>query len=222
MKTRFIIPLVIISMIAVIPLWGCINVYPDGREGGMEEPQPGEPEAEMHDTVLPIVEGECGTYLENYNQPHQQGDYIFAGDSTSGSISKGYVSFNISSILGSQVHFARLDLKCKNKSNDPSFFGEFIIFSAKNWGARPLKGGDFNREDFEIGRYPSSGGGSSSIEGPGLADAIQDNVNSNNDRFQIIISPQAVPQNDPGRTNSNSDGFLYYVADLELFIEYSK
>jgi len=92
------------------------------------------------------------------------------------------------------------------------------VFNAKNWGARPLKNGDFNREDFEICRYGASGGGSFSCEGPQLMDAIQDNINSNTDRFQIIISPEPVDPGNQGRTNGNSDGFLYYVNNIELFL----
>lgn len=218
MKSRSILLIAAAATAALVLLTGCINLYPGGRE----EPFEGGDEAVVHDTTIPVVKGECGTYLENYNQPHQQGNYIFAGDSTSGSISRGFVSFNISSILGTRIHFARLDINCKNKTNNPSFFREFIIFKANNWGARPLKGGDFNREDVEIGRYPASGGGSAAVEGPPVMDTVQDNIDSNNDRFQIIISPEMISQNDPGRTNSSSDGYLYYIDDFELYIEYSK
>jgi len=233
-KKQFFILVILLIMFFTIStvLISCISIYPDKEQGQEEEPPPGEQqqgeqppgeaEKKVSDTNVPIVEGECGTFMENYTTAHKQGNYIFAGDSDGGTLAKGFVSFNITSILGSRIDSARLTIKCKNKSNNPSFFGEFFIFKANNWGARPLKDGDFSREDFVIQSYPADGGGSVSCDNPSLVDSIQQNIDSNSDRFQIIIAPNPVDQNDPGRNNNKSDGYVYFVDDITLEVRYAK
>jgi hypothetical protein len=70
------------------------------------------------------------------------GSNIYVGDSPNNKFCRGFISFDISQLLGKSIQEVYINLKASQMLGDPSFFKGFYL-NVINWGWRPIEMQDF-------------------------------------------------------------------------------
>jgi hypothetical protein len=190
--------------------WGCESDEAEGEESPVEE----EPaESEPLSLNLHQITSEGG-YIEQ-NGAVNTGGCIFIGDSNNNKPVRGLISYDISDLSDANITKASLTLDLKLKWGDPAAFNSFSLCSAY-WGTGPIVQADFMSPcRIGIGSF-GIGNGNITIDTGGLEDAVQDAIDQNWDRLQIMFWFSILTDG-----NNTWDGWEYEQNDIKLNIEYT-
>jgi len=162
---------------------------------------------------IPFVRAECGNIIGGiaYTDP-----VIYPGDNGSGNLEvRGFISFDISELAGSQIESAKITGDADRVSGTPfEAYGPLII-KAVYWGARALQPADFNLDGIEITNNSAKNFGKSPAV---LKDDLQNVVNSGINRYQLCFYFE-MPQADG---DGQADSISYFLEDIVLTVTYSK
>ncbi|HEY4662508.1 MAG TPA: hypothetical protein VIH07_02385 [Candidatus Humimicrobiaceae bacterium] len=179
--------------------WGC-------EEEVAEEP-------EVHEVNVPVALSEGGYIVwdETVWYPH---DSIFAGDSTSNKLCRGYMGFEIGGLAGVTVTEVSLSLSPEQVWGDPTFLGSLWI-DVVDWGAGPLEMADFNIAYETIQSFNTSIITSTHSK---LKTELQDAINDGKSRFRIRIRYTTLATDG----DSQWDGWDYLINEVVLHVSYTE
>lgn len=177
----------------------------DGRGGEATQTKTVDVESVVASLSVPEVIGESG-YIEQGGPVHVAGGDmdIFAGDSSTNKMIRGYVSFNTAALAGKTIDSAELTFNLKQTWGDSGFLGGLWV-GVVNWGAEPLVPADFDLGGLGLQLFSSAGGGSFICNVAGLKTQLQNAVTAGQSRFQIRIHWS----NGVSDLNNNFDGWEY-------------
>lgn len=107
---------------------------------------------------------------------------IFAGDSTTNKVCRGYMSYDITSLSGVTVTDATLTYTIGSIFGTPSF--GVLWLGVTDWGAEPLVVSDFNLAGVAIESFSTS---SFTCSNQKLIDELQKAIDDGKSRFQVRI-----------------------------------
>lgn len=171
----------------------------------------------LTDTLSPVAR-ESGTIVKDSDVNVY---YVYAGDSTTNKIIRGFISFDISSLAGKVVHSAELRLAEPYVQGDPSFLhgtglSKGLRLNITQWGDRPLELADFALPGQTIAAYTGYDITHTAAAGEQLVEYLQQRINSGDNRFQVRLLF--------ARESSDNDGAAdfvrYLMSEISLKITY--
>jgi len=199
----------------------------EGEEDAEEEEETVEEIEEMEDleeedATVQVIEQtielsveiyEGGYLIENEEVLHKYDFIQYAGDTENNNHCKGFISYNLSPLLGMTVNSAVFRLSPFVEQGNPSSFYP-ISFYATEWGERPIVSSDFNLSGILFHQSNTEGIDCTSID---LKNELQSAINNGKSRFQIIFYFTGVESD-----NDNEwDGWTYSAqANGQLTINY--
>ncbi len=173
--------------------WGC--------------PQP------VTETDVPVVLTEGGYIVwgETVKYPH---DSIFAGDSNTDRLCRGYMSFDITGLAGVTITEASLSMSPEQVWGDPTFLGSLWIDTV-DWGSDPLVMADFNITPYTA--IQSFNNSTITCTHTNLKTKLQEAINDGKSRFRIRIRYTT------SATDSDHqwDGWDYLINEVVLHVAYT-
>jgi hypothetical protein len=177
---------------------------------------------EEEDTTVQAVEQtielsveihECGYLIENEEVLHKYDFIQYVGDTENNNHCKGFISYNLSPLLGTTVNSAVFKISPFVEQGNPSSFYP-ISFYAAEWGQRPILSSDFNLSGTLFHQSNTKDINCNSID---LKNELQSAINNGKSRFQIIFYFTGVESD-----NDNEwDGWTYSAqANGQLTINY--
>ncbi len=156
---------------------------------------------------------ECGYLIENEEVLHKYDFVQYAGDTENNNHCKGFISYNLSPLLGMTVNSAIFRLSPFVEQGNPSSFYP-ISFYAAEWGQRPILSSDFNLSGTLFHQSNTEDIDCTSID---LKNELQLAINNGKSRFQIIFYFTGVESD-----NDNEwDGWTYSAqANGQLIVNY--
>ncbi|MEA2016709.1 MAG: hypothetical protein U9O59_08455 [Actinomycetota bacterium] len=168
-----------------------------------------EPVTEMD---LPVVSDEGGyiVWTASIFYPHNS---MFAGDSITDDVCRGYMSFDISGLSGANVTEAELTMSPEQVWGDPTFMGSLWI-DAVDWGSDALQMADFNIPYTSIQSFNDP---NITCTSENLKTQIQQAIDDGRPRFRIRIR-YTTPASD---SDGQWDGWDYLIDEVNLHIAYN-
>ncbi len=164
---------------------------------------------------LPIVACEGGYVVKDefVRGCHE----IYIGDSAGNHASRGFISFDISSLSGVTIKSATLTLSLDQRLNKPEDAFEKFYINWTSWGPVPLEPDTYYMAGAYIETYPGSTSGNINLEDDEeMINAIQRHINEGKPRFQLVLRFHYPSVDDEG----DWDGLRYLQSDINLKVEY--
>ncbi len=167
---------------------------------------------EKFEEYMPVVPLECADISGGNVFVYSA---IYVGDNEFDNEIRGFISFDISKLLGTTIESAKISGKSSIISGTPfKTYGPLII-KAVYWGPRQVTPGDFNLDGVEIVNLLAANFGKS----PGvLKNDLQNVVNSNINRYQLCLYFEMSQTDGDGK----ADYVLYDLSDISLNVTYTK
>ena len=159
---------------------------------------------------MPYVNAESGYIVEGQEVINNTG--IFAGDSTTNKICRGYMSYDITSLSGVIVTDTTLTYTIGPVYGTPTFGNLWV--GIVDWGAEPLVVSDFNLGGVGIESFSTA---SFTCSNQKLIDELQKAINDGKSRFQVRIHFAS------GTSDGNGswDGWSYLKHQVILNVVYT-
>jgi hypothetical protein len=160
---------------------------------------------------LEIANGEGGVVEDGVSVAN--GSNLYAGDSINDKACAGFISFDISRLMGAIIQNAAISFICTQGFGDPTAVFDELCLSEYYWGVRPLKQQDCFAPGNLIASYSIATFG---CDDPALKNAIQEKIDSGLQRFQLrIYFSGPLTDND-----HQADGWMYSQDNVRLKITY--
>ncbi len=159
---------------------------------------------------VPYVNSESGYIVQG--QEVVNNSAIYAGDSNTNKASRGFMSYDITSLAGVIVTDATLTYDLQAVTGSPAFGSLWV--GVTEWGAEPLVVSDFNLVGVGIESFVSPNFTCSNQK---LIDELQDAIDDGKSRFQVRIHFGVVGSDG----NGNWDGWTYFKSHVNLNVVYT-
>jgi hypothetical protein len=160
-----------------------------------------------------LIETDEGGEISKLGTVFHKGIYHRVGDISENEGIKGFVSFDLRNMEGATIRSARLTCSSYASNGDASDFRPLWVASAF-WGPRPLFSTDYRLSSEPIDNFNAANFMTSN---PKLKIQIQNAINMDRDRFQIILYFTSMETDNDGM----ADYWKYQDSDISLFIEYT-
>jgi hypothetical protein len=164
------------------------------------------------ETDVPVISGEGGyiIWTASIFYPHNS---MFAGDSITDDICRGYMSFDISGLAGADITEATLSMSPEQVWGDPTFMGSLWI-DAVDWGSDTLQMADFNIPYTSIQSFNDP---DITCTSENLKTLLQQAIDDGKSKFRIRIR-YTTPATD---SDHNWDGWDYLIDEVNLHVAYN-
>ncbi len=164
------------------------------------------------ETDVPVISNEGGyiIWTASLFYPHNS---MFAGDSITDDICRGYMSFDISGLSGANITEATLSMSPEQVWGDPTFMGSLWI-DAVDWGSDALQMADFNIPYTSIQSFNNP---DITCTSANLKTQLQQAIDDGKSKFRIRIR-YTTPATD---SDGQWDGWDYLVDEVNLHVTYN-
>ncbi len=164
------------------------------------------------ETNVPVASDEGGyiVYTATMFYPHNR---MFAGDSITDDVCRGYMSFDISGLSGVTITEASLSMSPEQVWGDPTFMGSLWIDSV-DWGTDPLVMADFNIVPYAP--IQSFNSPEITCTSENLRTELQKAINDGKSRFRIRIRYTTAATD----SDEQWDGWDYLIDSIVLHVAY--
>jgi hypothetical protein len=147
------------------------------------------------------------------------GDALYAGDSLANKPCFGFISFDITSLIGkphpANIQSASVVFSLSDQHGDPSFFASLAL-SEYYWGDRAIKSSDAEAAGNILQTFLLSDS-TFSCSNAALKDALQNAINAERPRFQLRIYFIGITSDE----DSQLDGWVYQQNNVKLSTTYT-
>jgi len=164
------------------------------------------------ETDVPVISDEGGYIVGTTNiyYPHNS---MFAGDSITNDICRGYMTFDISGLAGANITEVTLSMSPEQVWGDPTFLGSLWI-DAVDWGSDALQMADFNIPYTSIQSFNDP---DITCTSENLKTLLQQAIDDGKTKFRIRIRYTSTATD----FDINWDGWDYLVEEVNLHVAYN-